>query len=140
MLRIVQTSKQVKGCIKLFLGPHEVVSGNQVTKVRAVPVEVGADKLAGTKGRVRVVVGAYVPSYRDQHVDEVSLGVQVHSCPGKVCEDDESVVCRVLQQEGVEDRGQGEDRSVLLALSLTNRAHSSREIVPEEGGKALTND
>ena len=132
MLRVVQTSKQVKGRINLFPGPREVVSSDQVTKVRAVPVEVEADKLAGTKGRVRVVVGAYVPGYRDQQVDEVSLGVQAHSCPRKVCEDDESVVCRVLQQEGVEDRGQGEDRGVLLALSLTNRAHSSREIVPDE--------
>ena len=38
------------------------------------------------------------------------------------------------------NRGQGEDRGVLFALSLTNQAHSSREIVPEERGEALTND
>ena len=37
MLRIVQTSKQVQGRVKLFPGPHKVVSGNQVTKVHAVP-------------------------------------------------------------------------------------------------------
>ena len=49
-------------------------------------------------------------------------------------------MCRVLQQEGVEDRGQGEDRSVLLALSFASQAHSSQEIVPEERGEALTND
>ena len=38
VLRVVQTSKQVKGRVKLFPGPREVVSGNQVTRARRVPV------------------------------------------------------------------------------------------------------
>ena len=51
------------GSCQTVPGSNEVVSGNQVTKVRAVPVEVEANELAGTKGRVSVMVGAYVPSY-----------------------------------------------------------------------------
>ena len=61
-----------------------------------VPVEVEANELAGMKGRVGMVAGAYVPSCGDQQIDKVGCRFQAHTCPREVRKKDKGVVGGVL--------------------------------------------
>ena len=123
----------------MFPGPWEI-TGGWVTRTRTVPVEIEADELAGTKGRMSVAVGTDVSGRLDHHLDEASSVIQGHSPPREIREDDEVVVGWVLEQEGDQSRGQGVVGGVEFALCLTHRANPSRKVVPDERWDSLTDN
>ena len=124
----------------MFPGPWEIVTGDQVTRTHTVPVEIEADELAGTKGRMSVAMSTDVSGRLDHHLDEASSVIQRHSPPREIREDDEVVVGWVLEQKGVQSGGQGVVGGVEFALCFMHRANPSRKAVPDKRRDSLTND